>query len=104
MHTNLLTLSKKGKAETEAEAPGKEEASFPTGIKTIYESASAAIVDIVFVHGLTGDRERTWTSKRGCNWTRTLLPSKVTLALPDVSPEICFEVCHQDNHVAISWH
>jgi hypothetical protein len=33
---------------------------------------------IIFVHGLTGDREKTWTAKNGtAPWPQTLLPSKV---------------------------
>jgi protein SERAC1 len=33
---------------------------------------------IVFVHGLTGDREETWTAKTAvAPWPQTLLPSKV---------------------------
>jgi protein SERAC1 len=33
---------------------------------------------IIFVHGLTGDREKTWTAKSAsAPWPRTLLPSKV---------------------------
>ena len=33
---------------------------------------------IVFVHGLTGDREKTWTAKNAtAPWPKTLLPSKI---------------------------
>ena len=33
---------------------------------------------IIFVHGLTGDRERTWKTKNAVGpWPQTLLPSKV---------------------------
>ena len=33
---------------------------------------------IVFVHGLTGDREKTWTANNAAApWPRSLLPSKV---------------------------
>lgn len=53
--------------------------SFPSGIKVLFEPLDAT-VDIVFVHGLTGDRERTWTSPvNGVCWPRDLLPT----VLPD---------------------
>ena len=36
---------------------------------------------IIFVHGLTGDREKTWTAKGAASpWPRTLLPAKVANA------------------------
>ncbi|KIX06726.1 uncharacterized protein Z518_04702 [Rhinocladiella mackenziei CBS 650.93] len=35
--------------------------SFPSGIKVLFDPPEATL-DVVFVHGLTGDRERTWTS------------------------------------------
>lgn len=36
------------------------------------------LYSIIFVHGLTGDREKTWTAKGSSTpWPQTLLPSKV---------------------------
>jgi hypothetical protein len=36
---------------------------------------------LIFVHGLTGDREKTWTAKDATEpWPKTLLPSKVPTA------------------------
>jgi hypothetical protein len=33
---------------------------------------------IIFIHGLTGDREKTWKAKAATSpWPKTLLPSKV---------------------------
>lgn len=33
---------------------------------------------IIFIHGLTGDRERTWTAKNSSlPWIKTLLPSGI---------------------------
>ncbi|KAF2177823.1 hypothetical protein K469DRAFT_696337 [Zopfia rhizophila CBS 207.26] len=44
----------------------------PTGIKVVTDP-SDAVVDIVFVHGLTGNREKTWTHRNGTFWPRALL-------------------------------
>ncbi|KAL8388997.1 hypothetical protein RB595_008875 [Gaeumannomyces hyphopodioides] len=52
---------------------------FPDGIKVLYpedEVVHGPIdFDVCFVHGLTGDREKTWTA-HGCSepWPKTLLP------------------------------
>jgi len=36
---------------------------------------------IVFVHGLTGDREKTWTARNASEpWPKTLLPSELPTA------------------------
>ncbi|KAJ5253144.1 hypothetical protein N7489_003554 [Penicillium chrysogenum] len=48
---------------------------FPAGIKTLCNPDGGAI-DIVFIHGLTGDREATWTARGATEpWPKTLLPS-----------------------------
>jgi len=39
-----------------------------------------AIVDIVFVHGLTGNRETTWTHQNGTFWPRDLLRADIDTA------------------------
>lgn len=47
------------------------------GIKTLYDSANA-VVDIVFVHGLTGHREKTWTAKGAeKSWPEVLLKAQL---------------------------
>ena len=51
---------------------------FPQGMKVLYQPLKAD-VDIVFVHGLTGDRERTWT-KNGTCWPQSLLPGEIPTA------------------------
>ncbi|KAK3359163.1 Alpha/Beta hydrolase protein [Lasiosphaeria hispida] len=48
---------------------------FPDGIKVLHDCADAT-VDICFVHGLTGDRDNTWTAE-GQFWPKTLLPLKL---------------------------
>ncbi|KAH6650003.1 hypothetical protein F5144DRAFT_30163 [Chaetomium tenue] len=51
--------------------------SFPDGVKVLHDCPGAT-VDICFVHGLTGDRESTWTAQRhSASWPQTLLPSKL---------------------------
>ncbi|KAK5057648.1 hypothetical protein LTR84_011649 [Exophiala bonariae] len=56
-----------------------QDAHFPSGIKVFYEPEHPDI-DIIFVHGLTGDRERTWTHPtNGVCWPRDILPR----SLPD---------------------
>lgn len=50
---------------------------FPDGIKILCDCPDA-VVDICFVHGLTGDRERTWTADgESMPWPKTLLPPKL---------------------------
>ncbi|RYP10705.1 hypothetical protein DL764_000495 [Monosporascus ibericus] len=53
---------------------------FPLGIKLLYSPADPT-VDIVFVHGLTDDREKTWTAReRSEPWPKVLLPSELPTA------------------------
>ncbi|RFU24235.1 hypothetical protein B7463_g12105, partial [Scytalidium lignicola] len=50
---------------------------FPCGIKLLH-SAENSVVDIIFIHGLTGDREKTWTAKGAtAPWPQSLLPAKI---------------------------
>jgi len=51
--------------------------SFPDGI-TVWHDCPNATVDICFVHGLTGNRESTWTTHgQPVPWPKTLLPSNL---------------------------
>lgn len=53
---------------------------FPDGIKVLHDRVDAS-VDICFVHGLTGDREKTWTADGQTNpWPKALLPSRLQQA------------------------
>ncbi|RDW67886.1 hypothetical protein BP6252_09282 [Coleophoma cylindrospora] len=50
---------------------------FPAGVKLLY-NPEHSVVDIILVHGLTGDREKTWTAKNAAApWPQSLLPLKV---------------------------
>ncbi|CAH0019112.1 unnamed protein product [Clonostachys rhizophaga] len=61
--------------------PGPIEAAFPSGIKQFYESPGASDVDVVFIHGLDGNREKTWTAKGADEpWPKTLLPLELPSA------------------------
>ncbi|RDW57291.1 hypothetical protein BP5796_12741 [Coleophoma crateriformis] len=68
-----------GNITSEAEHPSKAP-SFPDGIKVLHNCPDAT-VDICFVHGLTGDREDTWTAYgQTIAWPKTLLPPKLPKA------------------------
>jgi triacylglycerol esterase/lipase EstA (alpha/beta hydrolase family) len=63
----------------EAENPARPPLNtpFPDGIKVLHDCANAS-VDICFVHGLTGDREGTWTADGQTDpWPKALLPSRL---------------------------
>lgn len=66
-----------GQKETTRQGASLNIESFPSGIKTLSDPPDATL-DVVFVHGLTGDRERTWTcpSNNVC-WPRDLLPTSL---------------------------
>jgi pimeloyl-ACP methyl ester carboxylesterase len=54
--------------------------SFPDGVKVLYNCTDAS-VDICFVHGLTGNREDTWTANgERTSWPEALLPSRLQKA------------------------
>ena len=51
---------------------------FPDGVKVLHDRPDA-MVDICFVHGLTGNRDTTWTARwQSAPWPKTLLPPKLS--------------------------
>ncbi|KAJ3499705.1 hypothetical protein NLG97_g100 [Lecanicillium saksenae] len=69
----------KGNSSVEAAAlktvkcPENLDIAFPDGVKTLHDSPDAA-VDICFIHGLTGNRDSTWTAKgQDTPWPTLLL-------------------------------
>ena len=70
--------------ETEYSGPSSENpppvSSFPDGVEVLYD-CSEATIDICFVHGLTGNRDSTWTAHgQSTPWPKTLLPPKLSKA------------------------
>ncbi|KAF2107778.1 Alpha/Beta hydrolase protein [Lophiotrema nucula] len=64
-----------GDAESSSNAESSSKTAF--GIKLLHD-VEDAVVDIIFIHGLGGHRERTWRANGASNpWPQTLLPSKV---------------------------
>ncbi|KAK3935221.1 hypothetical protein QBC46DRAFT_462210 [Diplogelasinospora grovesii] len=54
--------------------------SFPDGVEVLHDCPDAT-VDICFIHGLTGDRESTWTADgQSTPWPKALLPSELNRA------------------------
>lgn len=52
--------------------------SFPAGVKVLHECPDA-IVDVCFVHGLSGNRDSTWTARDQTNpWPATILPPELS--------------------------
>ncbi|OQD71730.1 hypothetical protein PENPOL_c001G08493 [Penicillium polonicum] len=60
-----------------------EHSLYPTegaiGMKVLSDPSNADL-DIVFVHGLTGNREKTWTHENGTLWPRDLLSKDLSTA------------------------
>ena len=70
--------------ETEYSGPSSENpppvSSFPDGVEVLYDCSEASM-DICFVHGLTGNRDSTWTAHgQSTPWPKTLLPPKLSKA------------------------
>ncbi len=79
--TTLSTSQSHTDADTgSAPSTAPEIPCFPDGVKILHDCPDAT-VDICFVHGLTGDRESTWTTPgQSTPWSQTLLPPKLDRA------------------------
>lgn len=67
-------------AQIEVATASSSKKVFSTGLKIWYEGESP-IADVIFVHGLTGHRERTWTGDgAAAPWPKELLGPKLKQA------------------------
>ncbi|KAH0552863.1 hypothetical protein GP486_006937 [Trichoglossum hirsutum] len=91
-----------GDSSPTSSLPAKRRKTFPSGIKLLHDSKNSVVdtprlvslnrprtsgnlpshlYSIIFVHGLTGDREKTWTARGAASpWPHTLLPTRVNNA------------------------
>ena len=81
--TNSGAVLGNSQSQPEAEhSPPSSESSlpasfFPDGVEVLHGRPDA-MVDICFVHGLTGNRETTWTARgQFAPWPKTLLPPRL---------------------------
>jgi pimeloyl-ACP methyl ester carboxylesterase len=79
-HVKKLTTSFRPKHSNDGpnqnETSALTDPSFPCGLKVWYEPPTGKhSLDLVFVHGLTGDRQRTWTHPHASEpWPKSILP------------------------------
>jgi hypothetical protein len=95
MHFSFRRKKAISEGQDDSLAPRK---TFPTGLKLLHNPIDASIeyvtswiqektttltllFSIVFIHGLNGDREATWTAKDEDHpWSKTLLPHRIPTA------------------------
>lgn len=78
--TSLGTTDSQAILSTSFEQAENQQNPFPDGVKVLHD-VKDAIVDICFLHGLTGNRDSTWTAKgQQTPWPAALLPSIVQKA------------------------
>ncbi|KAI1827201.1 hypothetical protein F4861DRAFT_494406 [Xylaria intraflava] len=72
----MMSRNKAGTGDSPS-VPAASGNAFPSGIKVLHDHGDST-VDIVFIHGLTGHREKTWTAKgAAAPWPQTLLASEL---------------------------
>lgn len=70
-----------GEADTRPLALNAQDHPFPDGVEILHDCHDDAHVDICFVHGLTGNRNSTWTTNgQPAPWPKMLLPSRLSKA------------------------
>ena len=64
------------RSETEGSIRGEHDApKGPLGLTTLYEPGNDAVLDLIFVHGLNGGSQSTWSKGGDANfWPREWLP------------------------------
>lgn len=70
-------LDQLSRSTTSESQPPKYSPPFPDGVKVLHDCPDAEI-DVCFIHGLTGNRDSTWTVPGETHpWPKTLLPSRL---------------------------
>lgn len=77
LESNRIATTRTGTQYSEPSSDIPTPLSFPDGVIELQDCPDAA-VDVCFIHGLTGNRESTWTAHgQSMPWPKTLLPGRL---------------------------